>query len=207
MKSARPKGGGECGSLDRRFEVEWRSPVDAIEVERASGTPGRPRFFLALPSLPATLPSASMLSRLSLPSFLSPAAPLRLSPLACTRPRPRPPQQRARWRMSLRTLVPRSALRRQLPALRPQGDCFGPTGGSRGVEPSSPSLSPAITHRVERCRFVAAIHLYHGLAFKLSAADIFHHLVFALVGCGSVMLARPASTSACSAPMQFAGTR
>lgn len=32
--------------------------------------------------------------------------------------------------------------------------------------------------------FVAAIHLYHPLAFKISREDLFHHLAFALTGCG-----------------------
>jgi hypothetical protein len=33
--------------------------------------------------------------------------------------------------------------------------------------------------------FVAAIHTYHALRFKLSAGDIFHHAAFAGVGCFS----------------------
>ena len=31
---------------------------------------------------------------------------------------------------------------------------------------------------------ICAIHIYHCLAFRLSAADIFHHLLFVSILCG-----------------------
>jgi hypothetical protein len=51
----------------------------------------------------------------------------------------------------------------------------------------NPAASMSPTHSWSKIPggFVAAIHTYHVLRFKLGADDIFHHAAFAGIGCGS----------------------